>query len=161
MTFVYEPLEGGAVLQKRLDEISERADDLAPAFAAIIESFHEIEQARFDNNGPGWLPLSASTMSMTGSWARGNQNFDQILQDSGVLLASLKGGAGSYERVTPFSVEVGTTVPYAHWHQSGGDRLHASGAGWPPQRKIVDVTEETAVEWAGIVQGWLFDGEVK
>ena len=89
MSTGYEPLAGGAALQKQLDAMVDRASDWEPAFGAVIESFHAIEKARFNANGPGWLPLAEATISMTGSWARTNQNFDEILQDTGVLMASI------------------------------------------------------------------------
>jgi hypothetical protein len=159
MSVGYEPLEGGAALQDLLSGMADRASDWTPAFGAIIESFHSIESRRFASNGPGWLPLAESTISMTGSWARQNTNYDQILVDTGVMQASLAGGAGAVEEWTPFSIAMLTTVPYAHWHQTGGFRLHASGAGWPPQRKIVDMaTDGAALEWAGILEGWLLEG---
>jgi phage gpG-like protein len=157
----YEVLPGGAALEEMLTNLSDRAADFTPAFEVVVESFRRLEQKRFADNGPGWPPLADSTMNpqnygMPASWARGNQNADQILQDSGALLSSLEGGVGSYVLMTPFSVEMGTTVPYAHWHQTGGTRLHASGAGWPPQRKIVEMTAEQAVEWSGIIMDYLF-----
>ena len=158
MTFAYEPLAGGEVLEEHLTAIEDRAADMAPAWEAIVKSFHALERERFDQNGPGWLPLAASTVA---DRERKGSNPDQILQDTGLLLASLEGGSGSYVIETPVSVEVGTTVPYAHWHQTGGTRLHASGAGWPPQRKIVNVDEKLAAEWAGIVEGWIFEGIVE
>jgi phage gpG-like protein len=162
MSTGYEPLAGGAALQKQLDAMVDRASDWEPAFGAVIESFHAIEKERFNANGPGWLPLAEATIAMTGSWARTNQNFDEILQDTGVLMASITSeGEGSYSILTPFSVEAGTTVPYAHWHQTGGFRLHASGAGWPPQRKIVDLDSGAAEVWAAILEGWLMSGEVE
>lgn len=158
----YEPFEGGALLEDQLEEMVDRASDWEPAFAAIIESFHAIERARFDSNGPGWLPLAESTITMTGSWARANQNFDQVLQDTGALMGSLTGdGEGSYEIMAMDAVEVGTTVPYAHWHQTGGFRLHPSGAGWPPKRQLVDIDDGVAEAWAAILQDWLSFGEVE
>jgi hypothetical protein len=156
MTFAYEPLEGGPALEDVFGGIVDRATDMTPAFAAIVESFHALEQVRFDQNGPGWAPLADSTISMTGSWARSNTNFDQILRDTGALLASLEGGVGGYSLMTPFSVEIGTTISYAHWHQTGGTK-----PGRPPQRKIVDLDETAALEWAGILGEWIFEGVVK
>ena len=87
MSVGYEPLEGGAALQDLLSGMADRASDWTPAFGAIIESFHSIESRRFAGNGPGWLPLAESTISMTGSWARQNTNYDQILVDTGVMQA--------------------------------------------------------------------------
>lgn len=160
MSVTYEPLVGGEALAKGFGEISHRAMDMWPAFDAIVKDFHSIEATRFESNGPGWLPLAESTKSATGSWARSNQNFDQILNDTGAMLASFTGGASSYTLYTPLSVEMGSTVPYAHWHQTGGTRLHASGAGWPPQRQIVDIHPEDAGIWANIAERWIFEGVV-
>ncbi len=157
MTVSYEVLPGGDKLMAKLERIQERSNDFAPAFAKVSESFRAIETDRFANNGYGWLPLAQSTLSMTGSWARVG-NPDETLQNTGALLASLQGGAGWFEQVTPYSVAMGTTVPYAHWHQTGGTRTHASGAGWPPQRKIVELSEKDVLEWGVIVRDWLFGG---
>lgn len=155
MTTEYEPLAGGFDLEKKLTMYGERASDLYPAFEAIVESFRALERGRFDDNGPGWLPLADSTVA---NRRRRGSDPNKILQDTGALLSSLEGGAGSYTIMTPFSVETGTDVPYAHWHQDGGDKTHASGAGWPPQRKIVELTEVIAGDWTGILQGWIFGG---
>jgi hypothetical protein len=161
VTVGYEPLEGGAALQDLLSGMADRASNWVPAFDAIVDSFYAIERRRFADNGPGWAPLADSTISMTGSWARQNTNYDQILVDTGVMQASLtSGGAeGADSEWTPFSVAMMTTIPYAHWHQTGGFRLHASGAGWPPQRRIVDMAADgAALEWAAILEGWLLEG---
>jgi hypothetical protein len=159
MSVGYEPLDGGAALQDLLSGMADRASNWVLAFDAIVESFHSIEARRFADNGPGWAPLAESTISMTGSWARQNTNYDQILVDTGVLQASLAGGEGFDTEWTPFSVAMMTTVPYAHRHQTGGFRLHASGAGWPPQRRIVDMAADgAALEWAAILEGWLLEG---
>jgi phage gpG-like protein len=55
---------------------------------------------------------------------------------------------------------MGTILPYAHWHQTGGTRLHASGAGWPPQRKIVDIKPDDVLEWTEMIAGYLFSAEI-
>jgi hypothetical protein len=163
VTFGYEPLDGGPELEDDLDAMLDRATDLEPAFLAIVDSFHAIEAKRFEDNGPGWEPLSEATITMTGSWARTNQNFDQILRDTGASYEAMTGGAGSYILMTPDSVEMGASgaaVPYLHWHQTGGTKLHASGAGWPPKRKVVDVGIEEAYEWGRIVIDFIVYGEV-
>lgn len=47
-----------------------------------------------------------------------------ILKDTGDLLASLtRGGKGHFYKVSSKGIEEGTTVMYAHYHQSGGGRL--------------------------------------
>lgn len=153
-----EILPGGKLLQDRLTKMAARAHDLGPAFAMVERSFQAITAKRFADNGPGWPPLADATMLATGSWARRNDNFDELLVEDGVLYASLQGGGGWYTIASGSMLEMGTRVPYAHWHQLGGFRTHKSGAEWPPQRKIVDLTEQTAIEWAGILAAWVFRG---
>jgi hypothetical protein len=130
-----EVLPGGQILRDQLASIRDHMADVGPPFATIIESFHEIEQRIFDENGPGWPPLADATMAMTGAWERLNRNADEILIDTGATLSALKGGPGF--------------------------RLHASGAGWPPQRQFVKVTPEDLTTWCAIIAGWLFFGEAE
>lgn len=158
MSYGYEPLLGGTSLFNRLRAITARATDFTPAFALVVTSFRAITKRRFENNGPGWKELAPATVANRQRPGH-NPDTSQILRDTGAMFESFMGGENSYVVVTPFSVEVGSVDPKAHYHQLGGTRLHASGAEWPPQRKIVDLGEDEAVEWAGIISGWLFAGE--
>lgn len=142
MTISYEVLPGGAILEKYMAGVADRAADMAPAFEGVLELFHDITADRFNSQGEGsWPPLADATMNATGLWARDNQNFEEILQNTMVLYDSLMGsGTNAVVEIDPDGVLWGTADSIAHWHQNGGTRLHASGAGWPPQRKIVDLS---------------------
>jgi hypothetical protein len=81
--------------------------------------------------GGGWTELAPSTIAEKRRLGYGAM---PILWRSGRLGNSLaiKGAEGNVNIVTPNGVTLGTDIPYAHWHQDGGEHL--------PMRKIVGLT---------------------
>ena len=156
MSFVYEPLPGGEYLEKQMTSIATRSADLFPAYRAIITDMRRITASNFAANGPGWPPLADSTVRTR---VLHGSDPSKILRDTGVMFDSLMGsGPGAVEVLTTWGFLWGTDVAYAHWHQTGGFRRHASGAEWPPKREFVRFTEAHVVEFAAILAGWLLGG---
>lgn len=145
MTWI-EPLPGNDALPIYFEEITARAANFEPAFMLIVESFHKEEAQRWASEGPGWAPLSDATLATKAAYG-----WDQMMVRSGDLLGSLTGGAYSNTEMTPDFVEMTTSVPYAHFHQSGTTKM--------PQRKVVDITAATLVTWSMILETYLISGE--
>ena len=146
-----DPVNDGALAQT-LRQWEKRLADLAPAFAAVYEDFKRIETERFDAEGPGWTPLAASTIARK---LRLGQP-ETILEATGRLRASLaQAGAGSIHRDEGDAFFMGSDVPYAHWHQTGG-----TTPGRPPQRIAVHIPEAGRVRWATILARYLAHGEI-
>lgn len=84
-----------------------------PLFRRYVLEDFVIEGAR---SGSRWAALSPGYAAWKAEHAPGKG----ILVLSGALKASLVGdGAGSVVRATATSLEIGTTVPYAMYHQTG------------------------------------------
>lgn len=69
------------------------------------------------NSGASWAPLSP----LYAAWKAKQFPGRGILVRSGALKASLasSGGPGAVFRTTPTALEIGTSVPYAMFHQQG------------------------------------------
>jgi hypothetical protein len=155
MTFIeVQPLDGNQIIVDEFAGIAARAKDPQPAFELIIDSFHKIEARRWAEEGPGWAPLADSTIirKQYGDSASGYDGgsttmmvrtwslYDSLATDSGF---------SGILRTNDF-VEMSTDVPYAHWHQTGTDHM--------PQRKVVDITEATAILWRRLLQEYFMSG---
>jgi phage gpG-like protein len=132
-----------------LDGYERRLTTLAIPFAAVYRDFRQLEARRFDAEGPGWTPLAPSTVA---NRARAGVGPSPILEVTKRLRASLTetGANDAVLRDEGDSLFMGSKVPYAHWHQTGG-----STAGRPPARPEVVITEADSVRWALIVARYL------
>lgn len=113
------------------------------AFPAIDIDFRRLSDERFKDEGPGWAPLQPSTVA-----AKTRKRMPQperILFGWGTLAESM-GGRNSFSitETTVDSIFMGTSVPYAQYHQQGGGRL--------PARPVVDITEMDVARWGYIIQ---------
>lgn len=121
-------------------------------FPLIAADFHKLEDKRWNDNGPGWAPLTDTTVAIKG---RRNMPFPQkILYGEGALLHSLDGFTEhTVYDVKPDEMVVGTNVPYARFHQSGprAIRVFGKGAATLPERKLVDLTPADAARWAAMI----------
>lgn len=126
-----------------LSEMIVRATTLeATAFPAIAGDFRRMMRQRFDDEGPGWEPLAASTLAR-----KAKKGYPpDILHATGVLRDSLTktGAAGSVVRITPDELFIGTSDPVARHHQDGTPKM--------PQRKIVDLGPDESARWGSILQ---------
>jgi phage gpG-like protein len=154
----FEPLGDPEAVAGCLGELRDRAADLWSAFPVFADAVREIERGRFATGGYGqWQPLAAATIA---SKAAAGYDTNRILYATGRLEESVVGFTGdSVIHVGPDEVFVGTSTPYAHWHQTGGFRLHASGAGWPPKRTIYEFSDAERLALLDVIAGFLFEGE--
>lgn len=135
-------VSGDVQLSRDLDRWASAVEDPGPAFEAMADDFLEIEARQFASEGGnsgGWAPLAPSTVRRRGS-------AHPILFQTGRLQQSLTsaGARDSVRRVTADSLEVGTSVPYARFHQQGTARM--------PRRRPVEFTEVDRRRWVKLLQ---------
>lgn len=133
---------GDVQLARNLDRWADAIDDASPAFEAMADDFLDIDAAQFASEGGrsgGWAPLAPSTVRSRGS-------AHPILFESGRLQQSLttRSSTDAVRRITADSLEVGTTVPWARYHQTGTARM--------PRRRPVEFTEVDRRRWVKLLQ---------
>jgi phage gpG-like protein len=114
----------------------------ATAFPAIVADFHRMQRQQFDSGGPRgarWEPLTEQTV-------RRKAGAGKLMVRSGALRDSLtdENADGAIVRMMPDALELGTSLPYADYHQRGTEHL--------PARKLVDIGEDEALRWGRILQ---------
>ncbi len=72
-----------------------------------------------DPDGVPWTPLKKPRGRPRDKRKSRRKGSDQILRDTGVLMASVSGGAGSINDVTSKSLRYGTSVSYAGYQNFG------------------------------------------
>ena len=142
-------LLGERQVRRRLEQFSVLVNSAEPAWLAIAEDFLRLERRQFGSEGEagsgGWAPLSPAY----GAWKAVRYPDSPLLQKSGALVNSLTwaGAPGQVRDITPFSVTLGTSVPYARLHQDGTPTM--------PQRRPIELTEADKVRWVEILQAWI------
>jgi phage gpG-like protein len=107
-------IQGREEVQALFVRLRDKLEDLQPflkvAGLVVLESVNRNFMA---GGRPAWVALSPTTIKRRGGKA-------QPLRDTGLLMASISPGApDGWYKLTPESVEVGTTVPYAGAQQFG------------------------------------------
>lgn len=123
--------------RRGLDDFRRLWDRVKPVMA-------EIEQERWDNEGPGWAGLAASTVEQK---LRHGWPLD-ILVRTGELRDSLV-DPGQAAREYGRSLVWETDVPYAGFHQEGTDRM--------PARPVIDLDADDRRRLEREVVGWVND----
>lgn len=139
---------GDTVLDRELLRFTERLGDLTPAFEAIADDFLAIEERQFASEGGGnWRPLAASTLERKARLGLDHR----ILHATHRLRNSLtqKGNAEAIRRITADEALLGTSVPYAFFHQQGAG---------VPRRRPVELSEADKRRWVRSIQSWLVGG---
>ena len=148
-------LPGNAQFAKRIDEMVVRANHMTPVFESMVVSFHQIENAKFEAEGPGWAPLTSNTVNR--KIEEGAHN--GILVRSGDLWESLIGvGAFNETVITDEGWESGTTLGYAKFHEtgtSGGGPSHHENM---PARPPVNLTPEVVAIFFEMMDAWIAGG---
>ena len=151
------PLPGNDIMSKKMHGIASRAGFLEPLFAAMLVSFHKLEDQRFEDEGPGWAALADSTESVKSSLGYGNSN---ILERTTELWTSLT-GAGQYSNagLLDDGWEAISTVPYAGFHQMGFTHI---GGTEVPARPPVDpnLAENAGPAWMLMIREYVFEGVI-
>lgn len=109
-------------LQQTLRRFAKRADDPRSLKTAADFLVDRVDQ-KFEDEGPGWEPLKASTMkTKTGD----------MLEESGALRGSID------KQVSHREIEVFSTSPYAEYHVDGTDTI--------PARDFLDILDDSTME---------------
>jgi Phage virion morphogenesis family len=141
--------EGAAKASHDLAELGVRAADVTPAAPAVRLVFAGGERERFDRQGPGWPQLADATRQL-----KATEGLDRrILRASSRLYDSLVNPASSdaVKTSTPGTIELGTEVFYARFHQSGTTNM--------PRRVVVELSPAQRTEVAAVLRRWVAHGE--
>lgn len=140
---------GIPVLDRNLARFQAHIADVQPALELIASAFAHAEQEQFDTEGQkasgGWKALSPAYAA----WKEVAYPNRKILERTGDLEKSLTQRPFGVEAITATTMEVGTRVPYAIYHQMGGGKL--------PKRPPVALNEATRREIVQILQRWLVE----
>ena len=142
------PLPGNQVFIKKLETLKARVLDPTPLWAAMVVNFHQVEEAKFEAEGPGWDQLKDSTLASKAALGFAGTN---ILERTGDLWNSLTGTNGfSKTEITTLGWYSGTTVAYAGFHQTGTSKMVAR----PP----VNLTPGVIAMWVAMMENYFFLG---
>jgi hypothetical protein len=154
MRFVFE-VAGEKQINRDLLRVGERAADMRPAFAAIVDFWRSETQLQFASQGGhasgGWKPLKPSTVAEK---ARRHLR-PEILRATDGLFSSLtqKGDPNELLEMTASEVDWGSRLPYARYHQTGTSKM--------PRRRPIEFTETTRRNTIKILQRHLLAGGMR
>jgi phage gpG-like protein len=141
---------GEETVIRRLRGMEERAANLAPIFEKLAADFYRFEGDVFRTEGAvnasgQWKPLSPRYAA----WKAKRYPGRRILRLTGKLRSSLvkPGAEGNIEEITPTSMTLGTSIPYAGFHQRGTRRM--------PARKVIDLPNRMMTRWARMTEEYL------
>jgi len=102
-------------LKVLLADLRGKMADMSPVMKVIAGIMHQSVEEGFEKEGPGWVPLKASTIRQR---ARKGRWPGKMLQASGQLVSSIS------DKYTSNSAMVGTNKIYAAIQQLGGEVSH-------------------------------------
>lgn len=148
VSFQFDAL-GETQVNRMLSRTTEKMADLRPFLDATAEMFREGLVEQFASEGARskkWAPLSP----IYAAWKAKRWGAKPILEASGRLQRSLTstGGENIERRPGKDTLEFGTIVPYASYHQTGTKTM--------PQRKILDLTSNDRRATMKLLQRFLF-----
>jgi phage gpG-like protein len=140
-------------LRAMLHRWIDHAVDVRPALTGVAKDFKSIEAKQFNSQGgylgTRWAPLADSTREYKAKHPEWDK---RILHRTRTLRKSLTVGTGGYRTISRDSIELGSNVPYAGFHQSGTANM--------PQRMIFKFTPWINRRWTKIIQTWIVTGQV-
>lgn len=152
-TFTSYVVDNDKKFRNALERVSVDIKDLRIPFGLIAKDFYRSERAIWNLKSPGLYPdLAPSTKA---DRIRRGQPIYPILRRSGFLEASMTNpnDPDAICRITPDSLTIGTTVPWAIYHQSDKPRTRL------PQRKFLFIGPEAprfaSSDQQGRLQRWL------
>lgn len=145
-------LGGDVQLDRQLARYLNRVVEAEPAFQAMADYVGKellknfISQGRYASGG--WAPLSPKYAK----WKAKRYPGAPILVRTGQLRRDLTRRPFGVERITDSVMEIGTDLPYAEYHQTGGRHL--------PRRRPFELTDTARKELVKIMQRWIARGEI-
>lgn len=131
-------------------EFRRALDNLEPLWDRFGDAMEEIEQKRFDSEGPGWAELSDSTAEDRAR--HGFPPFGPILQREGDLMDSLT-DAGRAMTASPQSMVWASDDFKAGWHQDGTDKM--------PARPVLKIETDDRRQLEREMVSWINDVSAK
>lgn len=146
-------VQGEVQIAERFEGMIRRVEDCTPALEQIATHFYTHMEQAFDTGGSAtratWAPLA----ERYARWKAKHYPGLPVLTRKGALRRSLSSASapGSLRRITPDSLEIGTTlaVPSGRWNLGG---LHQEGLPPVPQRKIINLPDDVTVTWMGYLR---------
>lgn len=154
-------MAGIAEFDKLLSGITDRVATVeTEVFPLVVADFREMGRKRWANEGPGWAPLRPATIEIETNL--GYPYPSRLMYGrTGDLMNSLtEQTSDSVVRVEGDSLFMGTSVPYAQYHQAGPRQIKVFGRGKAtlPERKVVDVKVEDAERWCALIRAAVMKG---
>jgi phage gpG-like protein len=138
-------------VEKALGNFQASLADQSPALREIADDFREMIARQFASEGRAggtpWAPRKA-VRGVREPPSRQRANHESpLLVRSGALLRSLTepGAAGHVEELEGQSLAIGTSVPYASFHQTGTRYM--------PARPIIVLSGARSERWVEFVRG--------
>jgi phage gpG-like protein len=143
-------VDGVQLIDRELLAMTERIENVFPAFEAIATLFAEGEKKQFESEGEWgsgtWSPLSPKYAA----WKLRRFPGTKILERTGALKTSLTTRPFGIEQITARSMRLGSAVPYGRYHQDGGPRL--------PKRPPLAMPEVQRRAIVKVLQRWVRTG---
>lgn len=142
---------GANRMESMFNHLERIPEDFRPVFEGMAEDFWEEEERIFDSEGPGWRALSPKYAE----WKFKHFPGKRIMERTGALKASLTEGfaEGSVFEVFPHQMVLGTSNPYAIYHQTGSIKVENH----PPKRQLVTLDNDLQTKWNHRMVDWLRD----
>jgi phage gpG-like protein len=152
-------VDGVPLVSKVLGVAAKSVRNLEPVWNDIYDDFRARESRVFAAQGnvqgyDAWTPLNPTYKE----WKQEHGFDTRILIKTGAMMNSLtrKGASGSVFRPGPMRVEMGTSVPYAVYHQSDRPRKQKKGGGDRlPRRTMFRVTDTQRRHWVRLIQAFI------
>ena len=144
-----------------INAITDRADDLTPVFDLIIDKILFRNRRAFESRGATtgkyWAPLRVVTILKKES--SGFLHPESPLRATDRLMHSLStlGADDQILNVTHDTMEIGTTVPYAQFHQTG---FTSKSGREVPARPPMTIAKKHMQEYLKDIRDWVFEGEL-
>jgi phage gpG-like protein len=118
-------IEGDIIIDRLLEGIESRAQDMAPAWPAVVRAFRILVGRAFAtegaSTGEAWPQLAERTVADRRRRGFGPEH--PILQRTETLMRSLViGDHGGFVEESPENLAIGTDVEYFKYHQSNKPR---------------------------------------
>lgn len=139
-------VEGEVLLNRSFQRVGDHLDDLRPVWETVQRDFWKIEESQFKSQGVkgaggAWQALSRPYAKQKAQ----RHGAKTILRATDRLYGSLTSQTGDtllFKEKQEFGI--GTSVPYAKFHQTGGGKL--------PKRAVIDFSESQKRDLSKAIQ---------
>lgn len=143
MRFIAIEVQGEEKLKVALTQMADAIEDLTPYWGDVQQEFYKIEKEQFATEGKSGASGWWKQLSMPYADIKARNYGDlPILELTGALGASLTSetATGAITKKEKDSLTLGTSISYAHWHQTGTPK------GQMPARPPISLTENQTAQ---------------